>query len=528
MTRQSANCSKNIFDFATKELSQDAFLRWLIESASDPDVAPVSQAFLKWLTGRDGKVKVIRTVAQWHRIDVVAELYYPAAKESVLLAIEDKVNSGEHDNQLKRYNDQLKRWSFDKSKKGEKTPVKVYYKTSLFDESGDEQRRVEEAGWTIKDLKSIVGFFHNYITYGGSVIVCQYAAHVLRRKKDAKEISNKPMTEWGLVNFQTWFREKLRAEVIKVLPNLNLEGKVYQGHYFSFYATRPYADKTDRSVCLEIIFRPEDENGVAGVLYPRKDGGTGWLPDGAWEVSKDYRNELIQIVEAQAQKEWSFFVKPRRNATVRIGSFRETISLDGETQGTIIAKLIGVLEEFYWLFDVNRCSKLPQCRRASDLACWNSKVVEGKSKQKAKRLPGKGPGKASTSSPNKTSEKHLLDALHKMADYMNAKSADEHNITIQRCSDVGKLLLRFTKRRPHVVFNFWVQDKAAFSGRYGLELQQWGSRNGLRVFLGQGNSPGCGVQFKPCKTVDLRNVDAASLNHMGSQIATKICQVTGK
>lgn len=34
--------TKNLFDFATKELSQDAFLRWLIESAEDPDVAPVS------------------------------------------------------------------------------------------------------------------------------------------------------------------------------------------------------------------------------------------------------------------------------------------------------------------------------------------------------------------------------------------------------------------------------------------------------------------------------------------------------
>lgn len=37
---------KNLFEFATKELSQDAFLRWLIENYNDPNVGKCSKELL--------------------------------------------------------------------------------------------------------------------------------------------------------------------------------------------------------------------------------------------------------------------------------------------------------------------------------------------------------------------------------------------------------------------------------------------------------------------------------------------------
>ena len=366
----------NLFDFATKELSQDAFLRWLIECANVNDaIASVSKAFLKWLTGRDGEVNVVRTVAQWHRIDIVAELFYPETNEAVLLAIEDKVDMEEHDNQLKRYGGLLDpqdgKWSYDKKNVGKICqPIKAFYKTALLDP--DEQNRVKEAKWKIIELDRIVEFFRDYLNFGHSEIIRHYAAHILRRQKDSKEISLLPMTGWNIVNFQTWFREKLNPFIGKELPQLVLDGKIYQGHYFSCYASRRFEDKDDRGVCLEIIFRPEDENGIGGVLYPRNSDGQRHLPPKkAWDLSNDrfngYREELICIVDSQSKgNKWSAFKTPNKNASVRIGSFCETISLDGKEPDAILLELRDILEEFYWLFDADRETRLPQCRRATD------------------------------------------------------------------------------------------------------------------------------------------------------------------
>lgn len=42
--------SENLFDYATKELSQDAFLRWLLENYSDPIVGHAAIKLLqKWM-----------------------------------------------------------------------------------------------------------------------------------------------------------------------------------------------------------------------------------------------------------------------------------------------------------------------------------------------------------------------------------------------------------------------------------------------------------------------------------------------
>ena len=36
----------NLFDYATKELSQDAFLRWFFENYDDPHIGPVVVDFI--------------------------------------------------------------------------------------------------------------------------------------------------------------------------------------------------------------------------------------------------------------------------------------------------------------------------------------------------------------------------------------------------------------------------------------------------------------------------------------------------
>ena len=350
--------NKNLFDFATKELSQDAFLRWLIESADDSAVSAVSKKFLGWLTGMKGEVRVARTEAQWHRVDIVAELDCSGRK--VLLAIEDKVGSGEH-NQLQNYNRKLEEWKRQNRNAG---LVKVFYKTSFLENS--EKTRVEKAGWTIFDLGEIARFFTPFISFSTSEIVRSYAAHVIQRHKDSTEVSSLPMKEWNLLNFQTWFRKRSRDEIERKFSGFSLEELMYQGHYFSMFASRSFESRSDCGVCLEISFKPKD--GIVGTLYPRrgKPSTPLLLGDNPWDVDASVRSKMISLVSEQAAVHWSAFKKPNAGATRRIGSIRNAMPFDGESPDSILHQLLGILEEFDALFDDNREQLLPSCSRATE------------------------------------------------------------------------------------------------------------------------------------------------------------------
>lgn len=67
---------KNIFDFATKELSQDAFLSWFIAGCNEPEISEYSYEFINFLTGYHfnvGDIKKVTIKQQCGGIDVVVD-----------------------------------------------------------------------------------------------------------------------------------------------------------------------------------------------------------------------------------------------------------------------------------------------------------------------------------------------------------------------------------------------------------------------------------------------------------------------
>lgn len=89
---------KNLFDYATKELSQDAFLRWFIEN----DYNGSGRELLGVLANvNPSEISNIRTWAQSEHIDIWVD--FNVGSEPHVLIIEDKVNTGDHSNQLVRY-----------------------------------------------------------------------------------------------------------------------------------------------------------------------------------------------------------------------------------------------------------------------------------------------------------------------------------------------------------------------------------------------------------------------------------------
>ncbi|HHG86076.1 MAG TPA: hypothetical protein ENJ82_15110, partial [Bacteroidetes bacterium] len=96
----------NIFDYATSELSQDAFLTWLIKWA-DKDYQEINSplnacaiSFVQELLGKDKSytIETIETGRQWKNIDIWA-----LVNNQYFLVIEDKKGTKEHSDQLNRY-----------------------------------------------------------------------------------------------------------------------------------------------------------------------------------------------------------------------------------------------------------------------------------------------------------------------------------------------------------------------------------------------------------------------------------------
>lgn len=117
----------NIFTYATSELSQDAFILWLLDWANpknaniDKSLCETAQAFARLLLDKTYlEISSVVCKKQEHHIDVFAVI-----NEQYALIIEDKTNTSEHGNQIKRYSEWVKK----ESKYANLELHCVYYKT---------------------------------------------------------------------------------------------------------------------------------------------------------------------------------------------------------------------------------------------------------------------------------------------------------------------------------------------------------------------------------------------------------------
>lgn len=98
----------NIFDFATSELSQDAFISWLISwgdnrfETVDKYLNAFAKDFVQELLGEPFEVKTVNVAQQRHKIDILVLLNEEEANRTVI-CIESKAFTDEHSEQLNRY-----------------------------------------------------------------------------------------------------------------------------------------------------------------------------------------------------------------------------------------------------------------------------------------------------------------------------------------------------------------------------------------------------------------------------------------
>jgi hypothetical protein len=203
----------NVFDFATSELSQDAFICWLVRwadpqfSIDNPSLHAQGTRFVQALVERSGRscpaISSVRPVRQWNKIDVVIEV-----NEDLLIVIEDKTFTSEGPQQLERYREAIADYPHP-SGGSWGDPVLLYYKIGNEPDDGSGMR----------------GAFHRFnrghileALDGASAhpLVADYRIHVQRIEAGTTAFMTEPIQTWlrdwrAVEGFYYWLQSQLTS-----------------------------------------------------------------------------------------------------------------------------------------------------------------------------------------------------------------------------------------------------------------------------------------------------------------------------
>lgn len=209
---------KSLFTYASKELSQDAFLRWLFENyrCDCPTVREACrrlfEAFTKERNLNFDDIQDLKTVAQWKRIDVA--IWFRIKGEDYLIAIEDKTASDLHGDQLNHYSKEINKHNAwwrehendpkypypERYTKQDGHELRIYYKTDVIREA--EKTCIEkEQGWKVFDIFDICDLLGDIVSEND--VLRDYVSHLHDLRRSAKREA--APREWDLVAWHSFF-----------------------------------------------------------------------------------------------------------------------------------------------------------------------------------------------------------------------------------------------------------------------------------------------------------------------------------
>ena len=195
----------NLFDFATKELSQDAFLLWLVSNADkhyqeDESLHKVAQSFVRALIGSYKKEIVsVKVEKQWKHIDVAFSV-----NDDLFVIIEDKAGACLHGDQLERYqNDATERAGHE-----DRTLKCVYFNSK--NPVAEELRVVNKTGYFHLQRTCFLKVLDNYI--GKNAILIDYREWLHAIEDATESYKTLSITEWTCLAWQGFY-EWLRTQI---------------------------------------------------------------------------------------------------------------------------------------------------------------------------------------------------------------------------------------------------------------------------------------------------------------------------
>jgi hypothetical protein len=215
----------NIFKIATKELSQDAFITWLLRW-SNPQIAHLDYElhkcgmdFLQLLIGTEHKLaekQVVNTFAerQWKNIDVSVEIEFKD-NSKLLLILENKIFAGEHSEQLLRYKENAQQWCEEHGFELSCTFLKIG------SETGKVLKEIESKGYKVITRKEIMVCINPYKEIGHPLL-SDYIDFLegLQFRHEAYE--NIPPAQWdgiAWVGFFQFIESKMEVNMFHFVNN---------------------------------------------------------------------------------------------------------------------------------------------------------------------------------------------------------------------------------------------------------------------------------------------------------------------
>lgn len=231
----------NLFSYATSELSQDAFICWLLcwahdeFSVTDGEMHSCARQFLSAIFEKKSltlpkKIKNLTVTKQDYGIDVLCVI-----NKEYAVIIEDKTWTHDHSDQLKRYYDNIISRGFSKDK-----VVSIYYKS----EDQSNYDRVNEYGYYQITRSEMIGILSSY--QGDNGILLDYLRYLEHKEMAVMRFSYTPVVDWDYycwVGFYKCLQENFDGDWDYVANP--------SGGFIGFWWHFNYGDDCDRYIQLE-------------------------------------------------------------------------------------------------------------------------------------------------------------------------------------------------------------------------------------------------------------------------------------
>lgn len=184
----------NLFEYATSELSQDAFICWLASYAhgkaeKDAVLNECARKMLEMFVPefKDKNFKLLDVERQVDNVDVL--LTVECEEKIYKIIVEDKTYTSEHDNQLERYKKELK----EKHEENAVIVKGVYYKTGFQSDLSS----VEKAGYEKISREKMLNLMQQYADKTNNQIFISYYNYWNSKQKLVETFETRPVVDWG-------------------------------------------------------------------------------------------------------------------------------------------------------------------------------------------------------------------------------------------------------------------------------------------------------------------------------------------
>ncbi len=260
------NVKPNLFYWATSELSQDAFIAWLLQWADplnkkfDEKKHELGSVFLKnliqlQLPDYKKEISSVFVRRQYHNIDICAEI-----NDDIFLIIEDKTFTSHHGEQLETY----RRWGNDHySGHNKRQVVCVYLKTGS--ETKASLEIIKRKGYAVFTRQMFLDTLKAKDT--SSEIVKDFYENLMKVEKSESEFEGKKIQFWEEADWIGFYRFLENNDSIERWEYVNNSSGGFMNAIVQYNESMPYLQIEQDELCFKIAEIYENRSNVRNAWH---------------------------------------------------------------------------------------------------------------------------------------------------------------------------------------------------------------------------------------------------------------------